>query len=162
MGANSNFYTNLHSRKRILPSTTELQQSSQFGCRSSRSVNVMVRKFEFIRRHESRRETNSSLNMANSLSLINRNENASVSIKIYCTACSVNIRLACQTLVTSSSLLQGNAFVRGCFLEQTSTAVPWVEVTFCSSITFNLLFETRLIIYYANCSYRYRPIVIAR
>jgi hypothetical protein len=154
LGANANFYTNLHSGKRTLPSTTELQQSIQFGCRSSRSVKVMVRKFEFIRRHESRRETNSSLNVANSLSLINGNENASVSIKIYCTAYSVNIRLACQTLVPSSSLLQGYAFVRGCFLEQTSTAVPWAEVTFCNNTTFNLLFETRLIMYYANCSYR--------
>jgi len=55
-------------------------------------------------------ETNSSLNMANGLSLRNRNKNVPVSIKIYCTACSVNIRIACQTLVPSSSLLEGNAF----------------------------------------------------
>jgi hypothetical protein len=114
------------------------------------------------RRHDSRRETNSSLNLVNSLSLLNRNENTPVSIKVYCSACSVNIRIACQTLVSSSSLLEGNAFLRGWSLKQTSTAVLWVEVTFCSNMTFNLLFETRLIMYHANCSYSYRTMVIAR
>ena len=122
----------------------------------------MVRKFEIIRRHERRKGRNSSLNVVNSLSILNRNENTIVSIKIYCSACSVNIRIACQTLVSSNSLLEWNAFSRGCFLKQTSTALLWVEVIFCSNIAFSLLFETRLIMYHANCSYRYKTIFIAR
>ena len=122
----------------------------------------MVRKFEIIRRHERRKGRNSSLNVVNSLSILNRNENTIVSIKIYCSACSVNIRIACQTLVSSNSLLEWNAFSRGCFLKQTSTALLWVEVIFCSNIAFSLLFETRLIMYHANCSYRYKTMFIAR
>jgi hypothetical protein len=74
----------------------------------------------------------------------------------------VNIRIACQILLPSSNLLKENAVLRGCFLKQTSTAFPWVELTFCSNATFNLLFETKLITYHANCSYRCKPVVIAR